>query len=89
MIARVLPVPAPAMTATGPLSAVATARCSGSSPASSDSAETGCGTVYTLGAPTDSARHQHDKSNASRISVKVGSRSIGRRLPVSLNPYRV
>ena len=41
VIARVLPVPAPAITATGPCSAVATSRCSGSSPASSASGETG------------------------------------------------
>ena len=37
VIARVLPVPAPAITTTGPVSAVATARCSGSSASSSAS----------------------------------------------------
>src|SRR5688572_24383930 len=35
VIARVLPVPAPARTRTGPRSVVATSRCSGSSPSSS------------------------------------------------------
>src|SRR5215218_2247168 len=39
VMARVLPVPAPASTRTGPLSAVATSRCSGSSPSSSWSAD--------------------------------------------------
>ena len=37
VIARVLPVPAPAITATGPVSAVATSRCSGSRASSSAS----------------------------------------------------
>src|SRR5215212_3265853 len=36
-MARVLPVPAPAMTATGPPTVVATSRCSGSRPASNSS----------------------------------------------------
>ena len=39
VIARVLPVPAPASTQTGPRAARATSACSGSSPASSASAE--------------------------------------------------
>src|SRR5689334_10685172 len=39
VIARVLPVPAPASTRTGPRSAVATSRCSGSSAASRSSAD--------------------------------------------------
>src|SRR5690242_17096243 len=44
VIARVLPVPAPASTHTGPCRAVATSRCSGSSPSSTASAESGtCG----------------------------------------------
>lgn len=38
VIARVLPLPAPASTTTGPRSEVATARCCSSSPASTDSA---------------------------------------------------
>src|SRR3712207_1444275 len=47
VIARVLPVPAPASTRTGPRSAVATSRCSGSSPSRSSSADacTACGAV--------------------------------------------
>ena len=58
-MARVLPVPAPAITATGPLSVVATARCSGSRPASSDSGSR-CeravrDTRITLVGPTDTA----------------------------------
>src|ERR1051325_8214736 len=44
VMARVLPVPAPASTHTGPCRAVATSRCSGSSPSSTASAESGtCG----------------------------------------------
>ena len=43
VIARVLPVPAPASTTTGPDTAVAAARCSGSSPASTASGSPGCG----------------------------------------------
>src|SRR3954462_4797867 len=42
-MARVFPVPAPASTQTGPRRAVATSRCSGSSPASTASADAGPG----------------------------------------------
>src|SRR6478735_7025594 len=45
VIARVLPVPAPASTQTGPRRAVATSRCSGSSPASTASAEAAPGST--------------------------------------------
>src|SRR5687768_14922688 len=48
VIARVLPVPAPASTRTGPRRAVATSRCSGSRPSRSWSADArACGAAIT------------------------------------------
>ena len=69
--ARVLPVPAPASTQTGPSSVSAATRCSSSSPASRSSASRSSATP----ARSESARRTSPRSWRGRSSVRPGSRT--------------